>query len=158
MKKEHWYTQTWAICLFVIVFLIAIGMAIISPKVEKEVDQLLETPIVTTTPATEEPIEQRIETNAYKLAYLEVGSEPPQALIDKFDSLLKELDRKCNENEDDIANYIFKGKKMIEDKGNTITLLEMAESMDKSIPEEVVGVISCAEIASAVVVLVNGEN
>lgn len=94
-------------------------------------------------------------SSAFKLASLEIEhNNPSSSLGDTFDSLLKELITKCpKEDETQIANYIFKTKKMIEEKGGTVTLLQAGNGINESIPEEAIGTISCAEVAVALVVL-----
>ena len=104
------------------------------------------------TPTTTQPTEQ---SNAFKLASLEIGyNDPSQELQDKFQSILTKLKLKCpNESEDDIANYIFKTKTMIEDKGGQISLVESANAIDESLPTEAAGSVTCAEVAAAFVTL-----
>lgn len=94
-------------------------------------------------------------SNAFMLASLETGdNNPSKSLIDKFDNLLDNLERKCpTESETQIANYIFKAKTMIEEEGETITLLQAGNYINKSIPEEAIGTVTCAEIAAALIVL-----
>lgn len=98
-------------------------------------------------------------SNAFKLASLEIGhNNPSSSLVDTFDNLLKELTKKCpEENETQIANYIFKTKEMIDEKGGTITLLQTGNGINESIPEEVTGIVNCAEIAAVFVVLLTSQ-
>ena len=98
-------------------------------------------------------------SNAFKLASLEIGNNnPSSSLVNTFDNLLKELTKKCpKEDETQIANYIFKTKKMINEKGRTITLLQAGNGINESIPKEATGVVNCAEIAAAFVVLLTSQ-
>jgi len=98
-------------------------------------------------------------SNAFKLASVEIGyNNPPEELISKFDNLLKDLIRKCSEkDENQIANYIYKTKTMIEEKGIEITFLQAGNGINGSIPEEAAGVMSCAEVASLFVVLTTSQ-
>jgi len=107
------------------------------------------------TSPTRQAVQQPEYSNAFKLASLETGhNNPNQNLISDFDSLLKQLTQKCtSETEDQIADYIYKTKTMIADKGGNITLLEAANSINDSIPDEAVGVVTCAEVAAAFVTL-----
>ena len=92
---------------------------------------------------------------AFKLAALEIGNNnPDQSLISNFKNVLKQLTTKCTtETEDQIADYIYKTKTMITDKGGSISFLEAANSINDSIPKEAIGVVKCAEIAAGFVTL-----
>lgn len=115
-------------------------------------------PIVENQQETSSTTEEEI-SNAFKLASLEIGhNNPSGSLVNTFDNLLEELTKKCpEENETQIANYIFKTKKMINKKGETITLLQVGNGINESIPEEATGVVNCAEIAAAFVVLLTSQ-
>lgn len=93
--------------------------------------------------------------SAVKLASLEIGyNDPTQELVDKFQNLLNELSLKCpNESEEQLAGYIFIGRKTIEEKLGSITLFAVGNGIKESIPDEAIGIISCAEVASAFVAL-----
>ena len=101
------------------------------------------------------PVSQEEMSTAFKLASIEIGhTNPSSVLAEEFESLLGELTRKCLEkSEEKIADYIVRGKEMTEEKGGKTTLLEFGKAMDKSIPEDMAGVVNCAEIAAAIVVL-----
>ena len=104
----------------------------------------------------------QVETtsNAFKLASLEIGhNNPPKSLIKAFDDLLGKLKKKCpQDNEVKIANYIFKGQKWVkEEGGGTVKLLDFGNALNESIPEEMAGVVNCAEISAALVVLITTE-
>lgn len=113
----------------------------------------------TKTETTPKSSQTETTSNAFKLASLEIGhNNPPKSLVNTFDSLLKKLTKKCSEeDETQIANYIFKTKKMVNEKGGTITLLQAGNGIDKSIPEEATDVVSCAEVAAAFVVLLTSQ-
>ncbi|TFB08171.1 hypothetical protein E3V08_05130 [Candidatus Atribacteria bacterium MT.SAG.1] len=93
------------------------------------------------------------------MASLEIGYNNPSAsLVKTFDDLLGKLEKKCpQDSESKIADYIFKGQKWVEKEGGTITLLEFGNSLNESIPEEMIGVVNCAEIAATLVVLITTE-
>jgi len=93
--------------------------------------------------------------SAVKLASLETGNNnPSQTIVNKFQNLLNELSLKCpNENEEQLANYIFVGRRTIEEKLGPITLFEVGRGVKESIPDEAIGIVSCAEIAAAFVTL-----
>jgi len=95
------------------------------------------------------------EGSAFKLASLEIGNgNPPKELIGNFQTLLNKLGSKCpNENEKQIAGYIFVGQQKIKEGLGPITLLEVGKGIDRSIPKEMAGVVTCAEIAAAFVTL-----
>lgn len=104
----------------------------------------------------------QIETpsEAFKLASLEIGhNNPPESSIKTFDDLLGKLEKKCpQDSENKIANYIFKGQKLIkEGGGGTVKLLDFGNALNESIPKEMTGVVNCAEMAAALVVLIIAE-
>ena len=94
-------------------------------------------------------------SGAFKLASLEVGyNSPPQSLVSSFDQILTSLKGKCpKEDEDKIAGYIFTGKRLIEKQGQSITLMQVAKGIDQSLPDDLVGMMSCAEVSAAFVTL-----
>ena len=94
-------------------------------------------------------------SNAYKLAFIEVGGKPPQLLVNQFDSLLKTLNKKCTEDEQKISDIIVKTQELLEKKSKKETLLDIARSINESIPEELTGSTSCAEIAGMLVTLID---
>jgi len=108
---------------------------------------------------TQPSIQKETVSTAFKLASIEVGhTSPPSVLVEQFENLLNKLTRKCSENnEERIADYIVNGKEMIEEKGGKTTLLEFAKAMNESIPEDMAGVVSCAEVAAALVVLMTAK-
>lgn len=104
----------------------------------------------------------QIETpsEAFKLASLEIGhNNPSESLVKTFDDLLGKLKKKCpQDSENKIANYIFKGQKLIkEGGGGTVKLLDFGNALNESISEEMAGVVNCAEMAAVLVVLINAE-
>ena len=108
-----------------------------------------------TEPASKSP---QVETasNAFKLASMEIGyNNPPESLVKTFDDLLEKLEKKCpQDSEVQIANYIFKGQKLIKEQGGgTVKLLDFGNALDESIPGEMAGVVNCAEIAATLIVL-----
>jgi len=130
-----------------ITIIVILGIIVIVQGVSKDYS-------IQTSP-TKRTTQQPEYSDAFKLASLEIGhNNPNQNLVSNFDSLLKQLAQKCtSETENQIADYIYKTQTMIEDKGGNITLLEAATSINGSIPDEAVGVVTCAEIAAAFVTL-----
>jgi hypothetical protein len=98
-------------------------------------------------------------TPAFKLASLEYGNNnPPQNMVSEFDDILAKLSIKCpNEKIDEISGYIFIGKDIIEKKSVSITLLEVANGINESIPEEAIGIVTCKEIAAIFATLISSN-
>ena len=109
--------------------------------------------------STQPTTQTETPSEAFMLASLEIGHNNPSAsLVKTFDDLLGKLEEKCpQDSENEIANYIFKGQKLIKEKGGTVTLLEFGNALNESIPEEMAGVVNCAEMAAVLVVLVIDE-
>jgi len=134
--------------ILIIIIIIVIMVAIFSGNGEKK----------STGSEVSQPTiqEEEVESNAFMLASLEIGHNyPSESLVKTFDDLLEKLKKKCpQESEKKIANYIFKGQKLIkEGGGGTVKLLDFGNALNGSISEETIGVVSCAEMASALVVL-----
>lgn len=146
--KKKTSSGTWG-CLILIFIVIVIIWVIASSGTDTETAPSKSTPTTQTENAS----------NSFKLASLEVGhNDPTQSLIDIFDSYLDSLEIKCpDEDETQIANYIFNTQEMINEKGGSMTLQEAAEGIDGSIPEDASGMISCAEVATAFVILVTDQ-
>ena len=94
-------------------------------------------------------------SSAFKLASLEVGyNSPSSTLVNSFDQILTSLKRKCpTEDEEKIAGYIFTGKQLIEKQGQSVTLMQVAKGIDESLPDDLVGAMTCAEVSAAFVTL-----
>ena len=132
----------------IIILVIVIAIAGGGEKKETESESTYQTT------QTETPSE------AFKLASLEIGhNNPPESLIKTFDDLLGKLKEKCpQDSENKIANYIFKGQKWIKEKGGgTVKLLGFGNALNESITEEMAGVVNCAEMTAALVVLMIAE-
>lgn len=147
--------------IFVLIAIVTIisGCGKSNQSVSKETIQ--STNIEQTQPVKEEikPTEEIKEepSNAYKLAFVEIGAEPSQLLVNQFDSLLKTLNKKCTEGEQKISDIIVKTQELLEKKNKKETLLNIARSVNESIPKELTNNISCAEIAAFLVVLTAAE-
>jgi len=111
------------------------------------------------TPPNQTSSNNSVQTDAFKLAALEIGhNSPSDSLVNTFNNLINTLEKKCpNEGKKEIANYIYKTKEMIGEKGISITFLEAGNAINGSMPEEAIGVVSCAEAASAIVVLTTNQ-
>jgi len=110
-------------------------------------------------------IEQKKETiddksPAFKLASLESANHtnPPQNLINEFDAVLKSLNDKCSEDDElRLADYIVFSRKKLEEKNLSYSYLEVANGINNSIPVESNEDVSCAEIATAFVIMTNSR-
>lgn len=97
---------------------------------------------------------------AFKLAALESANHtnPPQNLINEFDALLKSLNDKCSEDEElKLADYVVFSRKKLEEKNLSYSYLEVANGINNSIPVESNEDVSCAEIATAFVIMTNSR-
>lgn len=105
------------------------------------------TPNPTLTPTQQSP--------AYKLAVLEKGVPNPDKLtVDVFDGALKILNRKCSEDDElRIADILVAAREQLQKRGVKMSLIQVAESVDDSIPAEASNSVSCAETAAAFVTL-----
>jgi hypothetical protein len=72
-----------------------------------------------------------------KLAAIEVGSRNPSpTLIEEFRVMLDRLSRKCSkDSQQNISDYIVTSQNLLKDKGRNMSLMEIASSVDKSIPD-----------------------
>lgn len=95
------------------------------------------------------------QRSAFMLASLEFETVHPsddQVLL--FQGILDSLVRKCTETSElEIANIVYKTKSMIDDRGGVISYADAGLAIDGSIPDEAAGVMSCADIAAALVTL-----
>jgi len=113
-----------------------------------------------TSKSSQPSIQTETESSAYMLAALETGQNNPSvSAIKIFEELLVKLQRKCPDNSElEIANYIFKGQKLIkENGGGTMKLLDFGNALNESISDELAGVLSCAEVSAALITLIISE-
>lgn len=96
------------------------------------------------------------KTPAYMLAVLDVGHQnPSQEMIKRFDNKLDSLLLKCQENNKlIIGDYIVKSQEMLKKEGEILTLYQIIDDIDKSIPDDSVNLVKCSEIAALFVTLI----
>ena len=91
----------------------------------------------------------------FKLATLYWGSDPPASTVRQFDDLLRSLLRKCPDlPESRIGDVIYIVWKNLREAGSQVTLLQAAQGIDGSIPEQAAGLLDCMEVAAAWATLV----
>lgn len=92
-----------------------------------------------------------------KLTALDKRSNTVQSnTVRQYTELLDHLALKCKENRNQIADFSVKGVERLGKKRVTISHFEFLHSMKASIPGDVPpGVLSCAEVAAALVTLTN---
>jgi len=78
-------------------------------------------------------------------------------LIRQYASLLNRLDPKCKEDRTLVGDIAAKGVELLrEEKGVRTSILKFLQAMDDSIPEEGASLnLSCAEVAAALVVMID---
>jgi hypothetical protein len=89
-----------------------------------------------------------------KLAALDAGSpNPPPSLIQKFETLLSSLSKKCpTDTQQLLSDYIVKSQELLKEKGVNLSLLEIADHVDNSMPGKAeLG--KCAQVFAAFVTL-----
>ena len=96
---------------------------------------------------------------AFKLASIEIGNtNPPSSLVASFDNMLSRVKTKCpDKSKEQISDYIATAWEAIRKKGINITLLEIGNDIDKSIPKEMAGYVKCEEIVAALIVLTTNK-
>jgi len=113
-----------------------------------------------TTKSIPQPIRQPVSPSmAFKLASIESGLErPDQQLVAQFDSVLSKLKVKCpTDTKDQLGGFIFVGRDTLADKGLSYTLIEVANGIEGSIPDDIQWPGSCAEVAASFVTLVDSN-
>jgi hypothetical protein len=96
------------------------------------------------------------ETLEYKLAAINAGYRIPfsHPSISKFRALLDNIQKKCRNGRRAIGDMTVFAHKRLKEKGNRITLLELMEKLDYSIPSEAIGAnLDYAEISAAYLTL-----
>lgn len=101
------------------------------------------------------------DSPAFTLASLETKSpNPSKDIVTKFSKVLTDLNSKCAEKDElKLADYIVFSQKKLQEKNVDLSLLEIANGINNSIPESAKDkeAISCAEIATAFVVLTSSK-
>ena len=165
-KQKSWYTKWWAIVLYVFIGLIILGSLL--PEGENSennmekgkfqcsdntfVDSPLDCPKIelnneeVTQPPVDEPsnAQDSIEESwEYKLATINAGKyvEKDDITINRFRYLLDTLEKKTKNTKQEIADMSMAAlEKVAKEKyGLDITLLELMEGANDSIPEEAIG-------------------
>jgi hypothetical protein len=92
-----------------------------------------------------------------KLAALDTRSNTVQSsIVRSYAELLDHLGHKCKENRQQIADFSAKGVELLGKKRVTMSHFGFLQSMKASVPDNMPpGVLSCAEVAAALVTLTN---
>lgn len=95
-----------------------------------------------------------------KLASIDAQSTTvARATIDRYTKILNELEKRCPESREQIANFAVTGVKILkESKGVVMTQLQFLDAMNGSLPpgSESLGV-KCAEIAAMLATLIDRQ-
>jgi len=99
--------------------------------------------------------QEQSKTIAFMLASLEVGhNNPSSSLVNEFDTVLDKLEIKCpDDTRSKLGDYIYIVQTNLKKYNKSLTLLQIANGINESIPEESIGIVSCAEVGAAFVAL-----
>lgn len=96
---------------------------------------------------------ERKRSVAYKLAVIDSG-EPSPDNVAEYKVALRSLDPKCHENKTRIGNMTVTAQRLLRDeKAVDLTLLEILQYVDLSIPSDLPGSQPCSDVFTSFVVL-----